>query len=262
MRDLRRPQAPLALRRAAGRARRPRALRGRWGGREPARRGPPAFHGARAGDAHRRAALPVPRGFRAHDPLREGARRAGAGGPERQQVLQAREGRLAGPQVRSRARVRQPPGCADRGRRRSSGGRGRHRHAGRPRAHGAQGEGARVAGRLPGQLRPEPVPLHAALGAHRDAGRAHQGHAPRGRLPSPGRAPSLLRGDDAGQGGALSHERRGHGRAGAVEGEPVRAGGSRPAARRRAALQGPATRRRPRPKRWASAHWPRTSRSR
>ena len=75
----------------------------------------------------RRAALPVPRRLRPHDPLREGPRRARAGGAERQQVLHSRQGRLRRAPVRQRARVRQPPRRADRRGRRSRGGRGGQR---------------------------------------------------------------------------------------------------------------------------------------
>ena len=60
-----------------------------------------------------------------------------------------------------------------------------------------------VQNRFPSTRRSEP---------HRDARRPHQGHAAHRRLPSAGRAAALLRGDDAGQGAALPDERREHGR--------------------------------------------------
>ncbi len=58
------------------------------------------LHGAGPRASDRRGALPVPGRLRAHDPLREGARGAGAGGAERQQVLHPGQGRGAGAQVR------------------------------------------------------------------------------------------------------------------------------------------------------------------
>ena len=84
----------------------------------------------------------------------------------------------------------------------------------------------------------EKFPTPAARRRARDAARAHQGHAADRRLPPPGGAAALLRRHDARQGGALPHERRGHGRPEEVEDEPVRAGGARPAQGRRAAVQG------------------------
>ena len=247
VRDLRRPQAPLALRRAArgaGGGRDHRGGRGRGG---PARGGPAALHGAGPRAPDRRGPLSVPGRLGAHDPLREGPRRARAGGAERQQVLHAGEGRGAGAQVRQRARVREPPGRADRRGRRSRGGRGGHRDPGGARAHRAQGQGARVADRVHGGLHAEPVPVHPRSDPVEMPRRADQGHPAHRRLPRAGGAPPVLRGHDPRQGAALPHERGGSRRQAQVEGEPVRAGGARPAQGRGAALPGPGHRAAPAP---------------
>ena len=206
------------------------AERGGRGGGAPRRRRSRALHGAGPREPHRRAPVPVPARLRPHDPVREGPGRARAGGAERQQVLQSRQGRLPRAPLRQRARVRQPPRRAHRGGRRSRGGRGGRRHARRARAHRAQGQGARVAGGVPRQLPAEPVPLPAAARAARDPRRPHQGHAALGGLSSAGGAAPVLRGDDARQGAALPHERREHGDQARLEGEPVRARGPRPPA--------------------------------
>ena len=149
------------------------------------------------------------------------------------------QGRGAGAQVRQRARVREPPGRADRRGRRSGGGRGRHRDARRctcspcTRPRGSSGRSCswwtacRTGSRPPGGSDPLEMPR-----------RAHQGHPAHRRLPRAGGAPPLLRGHDPRQGAALPHERGGHGRQAQVEGEPVRAGGARPAQGRGAALPG------------------------
>ena len=63
-----------------------------------------------------------------------------------------------------------------------------------------------VQNRFPSQRRPEPLEMPAG---------PHQGHAALRGLSSAGGAAPVLRGDDARQGAALPHERRGHGDAGA-----------------------------------------------
>jgi hypothetical protein len=111
-------------------------------------------------------------------------------------------------------------------------------HARRPRAHRAQGQGARVADRVHGGLRAEQVPVDPPVRSPRDAARAHQGSPAHRRLPRAGGAPPLLRGHDPRQGAPLPHQRGGHGRQAQVEGEPVRAGSARPAEGRGAPLSG------------------------
>jgi DNA helicase-2/ATP-dependent DNA helicase PcrA len=104
----------LALRRAPGSAGGGGAERGGRGGGAAAGSGSPALHGAGARNAHRRALVPVSHRFRAHDSLREGSRRAGAGSAECQQVLRPGAGCRTRAEVRYRARVRESSRCVDR----------------------------------------------------------------------------------------------------------------------------------------------------
>ena len=144
LRDPRRPQAPLALRRPADDGREPRAgrrdLDRGLAGDSPAGRRPRPLHGARPRDADRRAALPVPGRLRMAGPHVQGGHRARRGrGPEHLQVLPPHSRRQQGVEVRQRARVREAPGRPHRRRRRPGGGRGRRGDAGGARAHGPQG---------------------------------------------------------------------------------------------------------------------------
>ena len=243
LRGARGPPEPMALRRPAGPRRGPRAPRGPVGRGRPGDRTPRQGAGAvpragrRAGD--RGAALPVPRRQRlAGSDVASQHGPRGSRGPERRALLPPDPGRDPGPPARPRARVRGPPGRADRGRGGPGGRRGGHRHPGRARPHGAQGQGTRVPGGVRRGAGPGPVPVAEPQRRPRAARRPPPGSALGRRLSPPGGAAALLRRDDAGQGVAPSDVGAGLRRPEHAEGQPVRPRGARPSAGGRAAGEG------------------------